>query len=381
MAKILFFYPDNPLIINQGNNSRANKLLSYLKSRNCVVDFVGEHKRDFLPEELKDIKNSGLVNNVYMVPKRKNSGLKYLFGTSIPNKIKGFPRQFQRISYNQKKYFENILNENSYDYIIISYVLFFPFIENKSLTQNSKVIVDTHDFFTGQFSQIKRTDLGKLFKTEINQLKKFDAIWAISAEEQFIFSQFLPEKEILTIPHGVESNFNLKSATKEIDLFYVASNNPHNLNSAKWFFEKVYPLLPKNIQITVVGRVNQVIDDYSNVRKIEFAESLDKLYKSSKVTICPMLSGTGLKIKVVESLSYGIPVVCNERGVDGLLSKINNGCLVSNNPNEFASFIEKLLNDEKYYNKISGEGKNFFAQSLDETIVFKKLDYFFKLKK
>ena len=94
-----------------------------------------------------------------------------------------------------------------------------------------------------------------------------------------------------------------------------------------------------------------------------------------------MLSGTGLKIKVVESLSYGIPVVCNERGVDGLLSKINNGCLVSNNPNEFASFIEKLLNDEKYYNKISGEGKNFFAQSLDETIVFKKLDYFFKLKK
>lgn len=379
--KILFFYPDNPLIINQGNNSRANKLLSYLKSRNCVVDFVGEHKRDFLPEELKDIKNSGLVNNVYMVPKRKNSGLKYLFGTSIPNKIKGFPRQFQRISYNQKKYFENILNENSYDYIIISYVLFFPFIENKSLTQNSKVIVDTHDFFTGQFSQIKRTDLGKLFKTEINQLKKFDAIWAISAEEQFIFSQFLPEKEILTIPHGVESNFNLKSATKEIDLFYVASNNPHNLNSAKWFFEKVYPLLPKNIQITVVGRVNQVIDDYSNVRKIEFAESLDKLYKSSKVTICPMLSGTGLKIKVVESLSYGIPVVCNERGVDGLLSKINNGCLVSNNPNEFASFIEKLLNDEKYYNKISGEGKNFFAQSLDETIVFKKLDYFFKLKK
>ena len=381
MAKILFFYPDNPLIINQGNNSRANKLLSYLKSRNCVVDFVGEHKRDFLPEELKDIKNSGLVNNVYMVPKRKNSGLKYLFGTSIPNKIKGFPRQFQRISYNQKKYFENILNENSYDYIIISYVLFFPFIENKSLTQNSKVIVDTHDFFTGQFSQIKGTDLGKLFKTEINQLKKFDAIWAISAEEQFIFSQFLPEKEILTIPHGVESNFNLKSATKEIDLFYVASNNPHNLNSAKWFFEKVYPLLPKNIQITVVGRVNQVIDDYSNVRKIEFAESLDKLYKSSKVTICPMLSGTGLKIKVVESLSYGIPVVCNERGVDGLLSKINNGCLVSNNPNEFASFIEKLLNDEKYYNKISGEGKNFFAQSLDETIVFKKLDYFFKLKK
>lgn len=379
--KILFFYPDNPLIINQGNNSRANKLLSYLKSRNCVVDFVGEHKRDFLPEELEDIKNSGLVNNVYMVPKRKNSGLKYLFGTSIPNKIKGFPRQFQRISYNQKKYFENILNENSYDYIIISYVLFFPFIENKSLTQNSKVIVDTHDFFTGQFSQIKRTDLGKLFKTEINQLKKFDAIWAISAEEQFIFSQFLPEKEILTIPHGVESNFNLKSATKEIDLFYVASNNPHNLNSAKWFFEKVYPLLPKNIQITVVGRVNQVIDDYSNVRKIEFAESLDKLYKSSKVTICPMLSGTGLKIKVVESLSYGIPVVCNERGVDGLLSKINNGCLVSNNPNEFASFIEKLLNDEKYYNKISGEGKNFFAQSLDETIVFKKLDYFFKLKK
>ena len=288
---------------------------------------------------------------------------------------------FNRLGVGQLKDFSSILKSNEYDYIIISYALFAPFVKNRKLTKNAKVIVDTHDFFTAQFKDHKKFKLGKVFETEIKLLNKFDVLWSISVEEKFIFSQFLPSKDIITIPHGIKDHSANRSDKLNIDIFYIGSNNPHNLNSAKWFFEKVYPLLPQQIQITIVGRVNQVIDDYPNVRKIEFAESLDELYQSSKVTICPMLSGTGLKIKVVESLSYGIPVVCNERGVDGLLSKINNGCLVSNNPNEFADFIEKLLNDEEYYNKISREGKEFFTQSLDENIVFKKLDYFFEFEK
>ena len=123
----------------------------------------------------------------------------------------------------------------------------------------------------------------------------------------------------------------------------MGSNNPHNTNAAKWFFDKVYPLLPDTIKITVVGRVCSAVPEKENIEKIEYAENLSEYYKKSKITICPMLSGTGLKIKVVESLSYGIPIVCNTRGVDGLLNKLNNGCIVTNDPNEFSNAIQKLF--------------------------------------
>lgn len=383
MKKILFFYPDNPLVLNQGNNARANTLLHYFKSRNFIVDFVGEqHKLElFTQKDIEELQNQKLIKNGYLIPRRTNSGFNYLFGISIPNKIKGFPRQFQRVSSNQIQAFKKILQQNTYDYIIISYVLFAPFIKNKELTKGANVVVDTHDFFTSQFhNSFRNTDVGKLFKTEIDMLNKFDTVWSISPDEHFIFSQFLPQKEILTIPHGMEIMSSYKNKNATIDVFYVASNNPHNLNSAKWFFKEVYPLLPKNTKITVVGRVNQVVPDLPNITKINFAESLHEYYKKSKITICPMLTGTGLKIKVVESLAYGIPVVCNKRGVDGLSSKINNGCLVTNNAKEFSSYITKLLTNSNFYEKQTSNAKEFFSKTLDKNVVFKELDNFFSLK-
>ncbi len=378
MTKILYFYPDNPLIINQGNNSRAHSLLLYFKSRNFEVDLVGEAKDNFTQKDLTSLEEKGLITKGHLIRKRKKNGLSYLFMHSIPNRIKNGTKYFNRIGVGQKKDFETILKENKYNHIIISYVLFADFIRNKKLLKNAKVTVDTHDFFTAQFSSLKNFKLGRSFETEMRLLNKFDAIWSISIEEKFIFSQFLPHKEVLTVAHGLENRHHLKNFKPTIDIFYVASNNPHNTNSAKWFFEKVYPLLPKNSKITVVGRVNEVIPDLENVEKITFAKDIDPFYENCKITICPMLTGTGLKIKVVESLAYGIPVVCNERGVDGLLSKINNGCLVSNIPSEFANNIINLLNDDVFYSKQAENAKKFFSDSLDKEIVFKNLDLFFE---
>ena len=377
MKKVLFFYPDNPLINNQGNNARAFELLTYFKEENFKVDFIGETQENFTSENLPELTSSNLVDKAYILSKRKHSGLTYLFMHSIAGLLKNGTKKFNRIGVGQQAEFEKILANNTYDYIVISYVLFAPFIKNKKLLKGAKTIVDTHDFFTAQFNTEKNKNLGNNLDTEIKYLKKFDSIWTISGEEQFIFSQFLPNKNIITIPHGIENYSENKIDNPIIDLFYVGSNNPHNTSSAKWFFENVYPLLPNTIKITVVGRVCEAVPDKKNIEKIEYVKDLADFYTNTKITICPMLSGTGLKIKVVESLSYGIPVVCNERGVDGLLNKINNGCLATNNPTNFANYILKLLNDPSYYRLHTSYAKEFFSASLDKKIVKTKLNEFF----
>ena len=386
MTKILYFYPDNPLNLNQGNNARANNLLHYFKSRQFDIDFVGEHKKkyaereNFVPQDLEKLKELDLINNGYLIRERKRSGLTYLFKYSIPRMFSKYSKDFYYLGVGQKQDFEAIFKENTYDYIIISYVLFTAFIGNKKLLKNTKIIVDTHDFFTAQFSSKKRFKLGKAFETEIHLLKQYDIIWTISNDEQFVFSQFLPNKKIVTIAHGLanKSEPHIKT-TFPIDIFYIASKNPHNVQAAHWFFDKVYPLLDENIKITVVGRICDEIPDLKNVKKVRFAEKIGGYYQDSKITICPMLSGTGLKIKVVESLSFGKPVVCNERGVDGLESKTNNGCLVSNSPEIFAKNISKLLQDDMFYKKQAQAAQTFFSQSLDQEHIYKKLDAVFNL--
>ncbi|ANW96827.1 hypothetical protein AXE80_11285 [Wenyingzhuangia fucanilytica] len=380
MLKILFFYPDNPLDINQGNNARVNALLHYFKANNFEIDFVGEESAIFSKEDLLEFQNSKLVKKAQLIRKRKKSGLRYLFAHSILNKIKHKTGLFTRLGVGQQKDFEDILRNNQYDYILISYVLFAPLINNKKLLKGAKTIVDTHDFFTAQFKDHKKCkDIGTVFKTELKLLNQFDAIWAISVEEKFIFNQFLPHKNIELIPHGIDDKHQLKSENPSIDIFYVASPNPHNVASIKWFFKDVYPLLKKDIKITIVGRIINFIENYDNVTKLERVEDLSEFYKQSKITMCPMLSGTGLKIKVVESLSYGTPVVCNERGIDGLLNKINNGCLTTNNHKEFANYIHTLLANKDFYNQQASNAITFFNSSLSLKYVHQKLNNFFNI--
>ena len=65
--KILYFYPENPLLFTQGNNARANKLLEYFKSRNIEVDFVGEETKDFTIQDAQELVKKELVKRAFLL--------------------------------------------------------------------------------------------------------------------------------------------------------------------------------------------------------------------------------------------------------------------------------------------------------------------------
>ena len=375
--KILFFYPEDPLAKTQGNNARALALLTYFKEKGYLVDFVchDSHIRGKItPETIKALKEEGLIEKGTILSRRKRSGVKYLLH-SLKYKLKGiftnYNKEFDRVRFGQLEEFNAFVSGNTYDVAIITYVYYYKFLEAKHLNAKTK-IVDTHDFITAQFKD------SKYFNDEIKTLNLFDKIWSISLEEQFVFSQFLKDKVHL-IPHAVEVNKNsIKSEQKEIDVIYVAGDNPHNIKAINWFFEEVYNLLPTDINITIIGKICRVIPEKPNITKIEFVEDLSSYYQKSKVAMCPMLSGTGVKIKVVEALAYNIPVVCNVRGVDGLLNKTNNGCLVSNDPKQFANYLTDLVSNIEFHSNQAEKAKQFYNETLSEVSVKQELDAFFQ---
>lgn len=376
--KILYFYPENPAALNQGNNARAFALLQYFKNRNHKIDYVGIASKSFYEVDLESIKNANLIENGFLLKrdKRISKTLSYLFTYSIPNKIKGRIRDFDRTRFGHKEQFSKILKDNQYDYIIISYAYWAELIRENEYLKNAKLIIDTHDFLTSQFQNQKRFNLGKYFDKEIEILNLFQKVWVISSDENYVFSQFVTS-DVVTIPHALEAKFQ-SNTSKKYDLVYVASSNEHNVKSAKWFFEEVYPKLNTNLSICVVGKINEHIPELPNVTKIYFVEDLNQVYNESRVAICPMLSGTGLKIKVVEALSFGLPVVCNERGIDGLLNKTNNGCLVTNDATTFSKHIEQLLANNNFYEQQQALAKNFFLNYLSTEVVYSELDKIFK---
>ncbi|ESU22395.1 hypothetical protein FEDK69T_23810 [Flavobacterium enshiense DK69] len=378
MSQILYFYPENLLLKQHGNNARALELLKYFKDRGVSVDFVCASGDFLIQNGVEILKAEGLIANGFVLdslPRKKNK-IKYLLEHSLPNKIYSLRKYFRKGRLINVARFRDILSRKKYDKVIISYAFWSYLIENKGLLKGAELIIDTHDFLTAQYKEEKGFKTGVFLEKELELLNKFDKILTISVDEKYIFSQFL-NKEVVWAPHPIAFNGTVSKKDCEYDLIYVASDNIHNIKSAKWFFENVHPLLNKDVKICVIGKVSEHIEDKPNIIKLGNVPELTDYYRKSKIAICPMLSGTGLKIKVVEAMSYGLPVVCNERGLDGLSSKYNNGCLATNSPSEFAENIHKLLSDSDLYAKVSEQAVNHFMQTYDTNVVYKMLDSIF----
>jgi glycosyltransferase involved in cell wall biosynthesis len=390
MKKVLYFFPDNIGIQNSGNKTRAIHFLKYLASKGYDVNYVSlKHEKEDMDSEqatIDYINTNKLASKVHLLPRKPGKKslityffkyklrdlLYYLFAFPLKSSIPTF------ITVKLKDAFETILKEESFDYIIISYVFYADLVGNTKLLGKSKLIIDTHDFITGQFKDKRNFNLGVTFADEISRLNAFHEIWAISTEEKYIYSQFCKStvrlvSMMMDKPVTVE---NL-AARKKYHLIYVASNNIHNIKSAAWFFDNVYPLLPKDLDICVIGKINNHIKGDYDIHRVLHAPSLDEYYNNAEVAICPMLSGTGVKVKVVEALSFGLPVVCNESGTDGLPNKTDNGCLVSNNPVEYTELIMQLLNSPQFYHQQSMLAKAFFQKSFETSTVLHVLDQAF----
>jgi len=378
--------PDNPLKKDAGNKIRALSFLKYFQSKAFQLHFVSEYfwgqwnDNDILAFEKS---NLAFKTDILKRKASKKNLLLYFFFHKLPNfffhkKWGIFPINFtDKVTIRLRREFNSILRKNEFDYIFINYASWSTLIEDNPFLGKAQLILDTHDLLSAQ--QKNKKHIGTHFQEEMRRVALFDKALAISIEEQYIFEQFSTAQVSLApmmMEKPVADLIPLKERT--FDIIYVASKNPHNITAANWFIKEVYPLLPESIKICIIGQINEFIaPEYTNVTRILFAEELHSYYQNSRIAICPMLSGTGTKIKVIEAISYSLPVVCNSRGIDGLINKINNGCLVSDTPEGFKNHILSLLNIPEYYQQQSLFANQTFANAYELGTCYKNLDQLF----
>lgn len=386
MKQILYFFPLNPAERNTGSISRVLNLLKYFKSRQYNVDFISKQDwGNYTPQSIAAFEQSGLADNLWVLKRKpvKKNPVTYFFRYKLwhvlfERKLKlakgSFPNHTTLHLRNQ---FDAILTKKKYDIIIISYAYWADLIKDNPHIGKSMTIIDTHDLLSSQHQSDPGFDPGVALADELRRLSHFRQIWTISAEETYFFRQFYKDKVryipmMMDDPGATLTPFD----QRDFDLIYVATDNPHNLASAEWFFKTVYPLLPETLKFCVIGTIiGHIPENLGNITRVPFAPDLRAYYDRSRVSLCPMLTGTGVKVKVVEAMAHGLPVVCSEAGVDGMPDKSNNGCLVSNDPAEFAGHIMQLLGNRDLYEQQRNLGRECFKRNFDTQAVYKKIDH------
>ena len=388
--RLLLVYSNNFYQTGMGTNTRVKSLAKCFKELGYDIDyfsfshFSDTSHFDNFEEENKD----GLIKNLYLHDfwgteekltffQRAIRKLKRIFHIK-EYKDSGFLGNW--IQPQCQKLFDEVTQKNDYDVIVLFYTYMATLLKGKEL-RAKKIYFMEDSMFLQQYSWDKDKNtgvtLGKLMDEELERMKVFDDIFCISNDEKIMYGKLLG-KDIYFLPHLIEKTSRISQIPldeRKWDIYFIGFNNPFNAEGLEWFLKEVYPLLGKEIKIVLVGSVTKAVEipNADNIEVIPFAESLDDIYDNSKICICPMFQGTGMKIKVVEAMAKGIPVVCNERGVDGLPDKSMSGCLVTQEPECFASYIHKLLSDQEYYSAVSGQTKEYYSKVFDRQDALRKI--------
>ncbi len=203
-----------------------------------------------------------------------------------------------------------------------------------------EIIVETHDIQSSlNIKSLRRNTFSRvpdfyhqLIRDEVSLLSKADKITHLSVDDMAFFSSLLPSKKHFLIPPTLSPAVERKltairsaSSPKLIDFLWVGNDNPGNIQSVQWFFEYVMPHLSGDLIINFVGTIrryfikdeSQIIAKYGHMLLGEVAD-VAPFYEAAKAVIVPVVFGTGVSIKFVESICMGKPIVATPLAFRGL---------------------------------------------------------------
>ena len=146
-------------------------------------------------------------------------------------------------------------------------------------------------------------------------------------------------------------------------LFYGAMSRKENYLSAIWFIENVMTkLMDSGLRFIILGSSpHESLMKYQceNIIVTGFVENIEPFFANSMCLVAPLLLGAGIKVKILEAFSSGIPVLTNAIGIEGIPAKDGIDYIHCENEDEYIDNIIRLKNDRLFTNKIEMNSKKF----------------------
>ena len=197
---------------------------------------------------------------------------------------------------------------------------------------------------------------------------KFDSCIVVNSKDKLLLEEDITVP-IEVVANGVDTNFfkNKKELFDEKLVFLGDMSTPPNNDAVRYFVENVYPLLldEKEIPFYIVGRnpskyVKQLTDN--NITVTGPVDDVRKYLTNGSIFITLMISGTGIKNKILEAMSMKLPVVSTSTGISGIDADNGKDFLLADTPEDFKNQILKLSKDTEL--KISiGRNARLFVEN------------------
>lgn len=305
--------------------------------------------------------------------------------------------------FNDKAYhkkLEELLLADQFDIIQGESIYTLTDIERIRGNSKSKIILRAHNVEYKIWQRLSKTDANFLkrfyFKILAKQLKKkeiaicnqVDGLVVMSEQDKEILQADGVIKPIKVIGIGshIEPPEEHWDQVSEKKIFHLGSMNwLPNVEGVKWFIDNVWPLVQfkmPEIRLFLAGyEIEKVFPDgpKDNVKIVQAVDAREFMLQSG-IMIVPLLSGSGIRVKIIEGLSLGKVIVTTNVGVEGISAEDGKEILIADNPKEFADKILVCFSNPSFAEEISKNALKFAKINFDYTLFSRQLiDFYHKM--
>jgi glycosyltransferase involved in cell wall biosynthesis len=184
-------------------------------------------------------------------------------------------------------------------------------------------------------------------------LQNFQACTVVSEQEQRLLARTVPRNgQATVIPNCIDlANYNgVENTLRPNSLIFTGSfRYLVNYYAMVWFLQDIYPLIRSEIpdvQLIITGdHADLKLPSTTGVTQTGLVPDVRPLIASSVAGVVPLLSGGGTRLKILEAMALGTPVVTTTKGAEGLNAKHGESVLIADEPKEFAAAVVRLLKE------------------------------------
>jgi GT2 family glycosyltransferase len=239
----------------------------------------------------------------------------------------------------------------------------------------------------GTVRKIKATfEYLRALRYELRILPRFDRIQVCSAENRDYLLSFRPELAGRIDPDlraGIDtSRYAFRPDGREpfTMLFLGSFRHTPNMEALDWFVRLVLPRVLEQCpeaRLVVIGSdppPRHSLPNASDAIELKgFVPDIHQPLASYAVFICPILSGSGMRVKLLEAFAAGIPVVSTRIGAEGLASKDGEICALADDPAGFAARILDLFRNPQHAQELAARARETVVATKDMSVMTEKL--------
>ncbi len=246
-----------------------------------------------------------------------------------------------------------------------------------------------YEQFASQRSFVSKARYGltwcKLSWFIARMLPKFEGCTVVSEKDRELVMRIKPGHEVLAVvPNGIdlEANTGEFGAPRPDTLIYSgALTYSANFDAMEFFLRDIFPLVKAqhpNVSLRITGDYDGVpVERLPLGNGAELTGYLDDIRPAvaqSWGCVVPLRVGAGTRVKILEAMALGTPVISTSKGAEGLEVIHEQNILIADNPDDFAQAVLRLLNDEKLRAKLSANGRQLVKERYSWDICVRQLE-------